>query len=180
MKLFNSKKWKAGIAALAATAMVLATSVMTYADGYGTSTGDNSNGPGAIVDENGELVEFEVSLEDLGITMDDIVYIGTSGGDIGTRYVSGYISGWTIPSGQMVNSSAFKKNAGDTITITCSIVPDDKTVQVGIIKPNGGAVCVQGTDYFHHTFSCISTGYYCVFVKNLSTSSITAYGMYTF
>lgn len=179
MKLFNSKKWKAGIAAFAATAVVLATSVMTYADGYGTSSGDNSNGPGAIVDENGELVEFETTLEELGITMDDIIFIGSDSGETGTRYISGYISGWKITSGDMFTTGSFKKNAGDTITVTCSIVPNDKTVQVGIIKPNGGAVCVQGTDYFHHTFTCINTGYYCVYVKNMSTSTITAYGTYT-
>ena len=181
MRMKMGRKMKAGIIAMAVTIALGASSVVTYATGYGADSKATIPAEGDYVDADGNYIQFEMSLEDLGLTEDDIIIypVGTSD-DAPTRYVNGMISNWSVPSGQLAKAGRFKKNVNDTISVSATIIPANKTAQVGIILPNGNAVCVQGTGGLSGVFVCPTTGYYWVFVRNLSDSTITANGAYTY
>jgi len=181
MRMKMGKKMKAGIIAMAVTIALGASSVVTYATGYGADSKATIPAEGDYVDADGNYIQFEMSLEELGLTEDDItIYpVGTSD-NASTRYVNGQIDLWSVPAHNIAKAGTFKKNVNDTITVNVTIIPANKTAQAGIILPNGNAVCVQGTGGLSGVFVCPTTGYYWVFVRNLSDTTILANGAYTY
>lgn len=181
MRMKMGKKMKAGIIAMAVTIALGASSVVTYATGYGADSKATIPAEGDYVDADGNYIQFEMSLEELGLTEDDIIIypVGTSD-DAPTRYVNGMINAWKVPAHNIAKAGTFKKNVNDTIIVSVTIIPANKTAQAGIILPNGNCVCVQGTGTLASSFVCPTTGYYWVFVRNLSDSTITANGAYTY
>lgn len=180
MKALKLNRWKAGVAALAVTAVLAVSSVAAYAEGYGSGDGSDIPEEGNYVDENGDFIQFEMTLEELGLTEADLlVPMGQIGGDE-LQYVNGQINAWSVPSGKTAKAGSFKKNVNDTIYVSVTIIPTNKTARAGIILPNGNAVCVQGQGPLSGIFTCPTTGYYWVFVKNMSDTTVIANGSYTY
>lgn len=180
MRMKKGTKWKAGIIAMAVTIALGASSVVTYATGYGTDSKQTIPAEGDYVDEDGNYIQFEMSLEELGLTEDDIIIPVGTADNASTRSANGHIDAWSIPSNKTAKAGSFKKNVNDTISLCVTIIPTNKTAQAGIILPNGNAVCIQGTGTLSGTFTCPSTGYYWVYVRNLSDTTVIANGSYTY
>ena len=84
---------------------------------------------------------------------------------------------WKIPGNNFVRSGAFIKKAGSTI-IVCCYVYDDRYHHVGIRRPDGSMLYVNGMHQVTKTFNCETTGTYYVYVENMRSKEIRAAGYF--
>ena len=61
-----------------------------------------------------------------------------------------------------------------------SLYPEDVTLKVGIINPNGSKLYVNGKDMVSHSFSATATGQYRVYVENKSDVTISIEGLVSY
>ena len=74
---------------------------------------------------------------------------------------------WTINGGEAAETEAFSCKKGDTISVSMGISPDNISVKVGIIKPDGTKTFIWGKgSEVEHKFSVSASGSYKVFVEN--------------
>ena len=84
---------------------------------------------------------------------------------------------WYIPGNNFVRSTGFIKKAGTSVSISCYIY-SDRYHRVGIRRPDGSMLYVNGFHNVASTFPCDKTGTYYVFVENLISTEIHAAGYY--
>lgn len=88
------------------------------------------------------------------------------------------IDDWEIGNNAVHYSNGFKAQAGGYIVVTAGIVPTDRTVKVGIRKPDGKIAYVMGKKVVTYTYNVSKTGTYKVFIGNTSGKKVTATGSY--
>ena len=84
---------------------------------------------------------------------------------------------WKIPGNNFVRSGAFIKKAGSTIVVSCYVY-DDRYHHVGIRRPDGSMLYVNGMHQVTKTFNCETTGTYYVYVENMRSKEIRAAGYF--
>lgn len=84
---------------------------------------------------------------------------------------------WTVPVGTFARSNAFIKKAGSTIGVSCYVYSDINH-HVGISRPDGSMLYVNGKGQVTKTFDCEKTGTYYVYVENMGTTNVRAVGFY--
>ena len=117
-----------------------------------------------------ELPEYEESGEIPGIVEEtgEIESFSRSG--------TGFNFKWTVANGVRKTTDEFNAKAGERISITVYILPDNKNVKVGIVKPNGKRRYVTGCGTVMNSFSLNVSGKYKVFVGNNSGTKVTVNG----
>ncbi len=86
---------------------------------------------------------------------------------------------WTINGGEAAETEAFSCKKGDTISVSMGISPDNISVKVGIIKPDGRKTYIWGKgDKVAHDFSVSVSGSYKVFVENGTGTAVDVDGSY--
>ena len=88
------------------------------------------------------------------------------------------IDDWEIGNNSVHYSNGFKAQAGGYIVVTASVVPTDRTVKVGIRKPDGKTAYVMGKKVVTYTYNVSKTGTYKVFIANASGKKVTVTGSY--
>ena len=80
---------------------------------------------------------------------------------------------WTVGGGELMETEAFSCEKGDIISVNMGISPDNISVKVGIIKPDGKKTYIwgKGSDVTHE-LSVSSTGSYKVFVENGTKTTV--------
>lgn len=86
-----------------------------------------------------------------------------------------YSVNWTVKKNQYSTTGYFKKTAGSSVGIGIDL---SGYGWAGIIDMDGNARYVSGTKGLVHNFAISKTYYYCFFVRNQTTGSITAKGHY--
>lgn len=85
--------------------------------------------------------------------------------------------GWTVGGSELVETEAFSCKTGDTISVNLGISPDNISVKVGIIKPDGKKTYILGKgSNVTHEFSVSSAGSYKVFVENGTKTTVEIIG----
>ena len=84
---------------------------------------------------------------------------------------------WKIPGNNFVRSLGFIKKAGSTIVVSCYVF-DDRYHHVGIRRPDGSMLYVNGMHQVTKTFNCETTGTYYVYVENMRSKQIRAAGYF--
>ena len=84
---------------------------------------------------------------------------------------------WKIPGNRFVRSLGFIKKAGSTIVVSCYVY-DDRYHHVGIRRPDGSMLYVNGMHQVTKTFNCETTGTYYVYVENMRSNQIRAAGYF--
>ncbi|MBC5743281.1 M56 family metallopeptidase [Lachnospiraceae bacterium MD308] len=117
-----------------------------------------------------KLQEYEESGETEGI-VEEI-------GEVDELSRSSKSFNWSIASGIRKKSAEFSAKAGNSIGIMVMVSPADKSVRVGIIKPDGTRRYVTGKGTVQNTFSISQSGTYQVYVENASGTKVTVEGTY--
>ena len=78
----------------------------------------------------------------------------------------------------MKKTPSFYKSTSETIRVHAEIDPDNISIDIGYIDPEGYITFVSGQDSIYHTFTLYKTGSYKVFVRNNSSTSVMVSGMY--
>jgi beta-lactamase regulating signal transducer with metallopeptidase domain len=182
MDNYMSKRKTTKYAGIVVAGLLLISSVATFAIDTGAESLYNSlydvtrDDSEVTQQDGGDLIEYTCDASDLeGWTILDM----SDEAGASTRAADGSISNWNVPTNTMAKSGYFTKYSGDSISVVALIQPSGKTVQVGIVKPNGKMVYVQGQTTIAHTFTADSNGAYCVYIRNVSDTTITANGNYT-
>lgn len=84
---------------------------------------------------------------------------------------------WKVPGNNFARSGAFIKKAGSTIVVFCYVY-DDRYHHVGIRRPDGSMLYVNGMHQVTKTFNCETTGTYYVYVENMRSKQIRAAGYF--
>lgn len=84
---------------------------------------------------------------------------------------------WKIPGNNFARSVGFIKKAGSTIVVSCYVY-DDRYHHVGIRRPDGSMLYVNGMHQVTKTFNCETTGTYYVYVENMRSKQIRAAGYF--
>lgn len=85
---------------------------------------------------------------------------------------------WTVNGGELVETEAFSCKKDDTISVDAYLNPNNMTVKIGIILPNGNKRYIWGKGAMHHQFAVSSAGEYKVFVENGSKTSVSVSSCY--
>lgn len=97
-------------------------------------------------------------------------------GDIDQASSNIYNFYWTIDSNVQKVSGLYYISAGSHINIMMNVVPSD--VKVGIIDASGKRTYSISSGFLSGYFTVSSSGYYKIFVENLSASSVTVEATY--
>lgn len=84
---------------------------------------------------------------------------------------------WKVPGNNFARSGAFIKKAGSTIVVSCYVY-DDRYHHVGIRRPDGSMLYVNGMHQVTKTFNCETTATYYVYVENMRSKQIRAAGYF--
>lgn len=84
---------------------------------------------------------------------------------------------WTVPAQNFARSTAFIKQKGGQIVVSCYLY-SDLNHRVGNRRPDGSQLYVIGTHQVAATFPCEKTGTYYVYVENMGRVDIKASGYY--
>lgn len=177
-------KWK--MSSRKVLASVLLTAVLVA----GSSVTALAAGVGAVdaqqtwyqVTKNTEAENADIDLEEYEIPADEvdeekwanaIVYEEEG---IETLSVQKFFD-WNIPGNTFARSVAFIKKAGTTIDVACYVY-SSVYHRVGIRRPDGSQLYVNGKGNVAHTFKCEKFGTYYVFVENMGSTDLRAAGYY--
>lgn len=83
---------------------------------------------------------------------------------------------WSVPNGKIAYGGNLSMEVGETITVNVAISPMSKTVQVGIIEPDGTFRYVNAKGSANHTFTIKKRGQHKVAIMNNSGSSVSVSG----
>lgn len=84
---------------------------------------------------------------------------------------------WKVPANNFARSAGFIKKKGTSISVSCYIY-SERYQRVGIRRPDGSMLYVNGFHNVASTFPCDATGTYYVFVENITSTQIRAAGYY--
>ncbi len=85
---------------------------------------------------------------------------------------------WNVKAHGVALTKNFKAYKGGCIAVTVLINPNNVTVQVGIIEPDGFKRYVKITGYGSHLFYLNSTGSYNVIIENKTDTPVNVIGSY--
>ena len=86
---------------------------------------------------------------------------------------------WTVEPGVLKKGPSYYCTSGQGMQVSCLFTPTTQSVRIGILEPDGTKRFLQTSSGAYHTFSLTKTGYYYVFVENISSyTTITAEGHY--
>lgn len=117
-----------------------------------------------------KLQEYEESGETEGIVEET--------GEVNELSRSSKSFNWSVARGVRKKSTGFSAKSGGSIMITVTVSPADKSVRVGIVKPDGTRRYVSGKGVVFNTFSINQSGTYKVYVENVSGTKVTVEGTY--
>lgn len=179
-------KWKVNgrralVSVLLTTVLVAGSSVTALAAGTGMvktqrdlykATRDTETD---IANTYTDLEEFEIPADEVDEEKwENAVVYGEEG--IEPMAVQKYFD-WLVPVGEFARSTVFIKKAGTTITVSCYVY-SDRYHRVGIRRPNGSMLYVNGKGQVTHIFNCEKYGTYYVFVENMGSTDLHASGYY--
>lgn len=104
--------------------------------------------------------------------------IETVWGDEIASYATGDMFSWAVRSNAMFTTGAFSASSGQDILVTVAADPDNKTLKVGIIEPDGTRRYVVSSGNIYHEFALDQTGRYRVFVENDNSVVVNVVGSY--
>lgn len=104
--------------------------------------------------------------------------IETVWGDEIASYATGDMFSWAVRSNAMFTTGAFSASSGQDILVTVAADPDNKTLKVGIIEPDGTRRYVVSSGDIYHKFVLDQTGRYRVFVENDNSVVVNVVGSY--
>ncbi|MCC8151469.1 MAG: M56 family metallopeptidase [Lachnospiraceae bacterium] len=87
---------------------------------------------------------------------------------------------WVLSEGYGKYGTGFRVTKGTSIVVAAKAAPSSKPYKLGIINPDGSRTCVQGSGAVSHTFTAGATGYYYVYVQNISGSVLAIDGSYIY
>ena len=184
MKKDSKQKRRLGISGIVLAGVLLVSTATTYATEVGINKmydGIVSETMEEVEEENDidgfeELVEYSVDVSEL----DDAVVIDVSqmrGGS--TTYASnGMINNWVVNPNVVLKSGGFNKSINSTVSVAVTATPNNKTIRVGVIQPNGVLYYVEGQGVLGHTFTVKKSGTCYIYVKNVSDTKVTVSGSY--
>lgn len=197
MSIFKEEKRRVGLAGIVAAGLLLVSTVSTYAVEVGTEYiysalcvgtladtewAEEPEGTPIRFDDNGEVIEYEADfselLKDGEIEILEVVNV-QAGNVASPQYASGLINNWVVKPNHMIKSGFMSKTTGQQIAVTVNITPTNKTVQIGIIALDGSAHYIVKQASANYVFTTWADGYYAVFVRNISDTTVTASGGYT-
>ena len=85
---------------------------------------------------------------------------------------------WELTPGVKMIGGAFYAKQGQRVTVSVDIAPAGKTVQVGLVKPNGDSWYVIGQKSIDEVFRITESGNYRFFIRNTSNDVVNATGSY--
>lgn len=104
--------------------------------------------------------------------------IETVWGDEIASYATGDMFSWAVRSNAMFTTGAFSASSGQDILVMVAADPDNKTLKVGIIEPDGTRRYVVSSGNIYHEFALDQTGRYRVFVENDNSVVVNVVGSY--
>ena len=116
--------------------------------------------------------EFFTAAEDDTCTQEIEEEVITLSANSTTKYID-----WEVPAKTRKTTSQFKKSKDGTVKVVMESV-DGKKIKVGIKDSDGNLSYVTTSSEISHTFKITKTGYYCVFVENMSTGTAEVSGLY--
>lgn len=159
---------KTGIAALLMALTVASSSNASFAAEVNTE-----NFVRTSFDLNGEASELEEEIITDVYDKWDITDMTDSGRVNSNAREAGYLYEWTLQSLDTYEVERIYRKAGSTLSVSCNLIgSSDKYVVAGIIEPDYTARAVKAKNAVGHTFNIDETGYYCVFARNINSSSI--------
>ncbi|MEY8430207.1 M56 family metallopeptidase [Lachnospiraceae bacterium 48-42] len=171
IKIKKRSAWKA---AAICTAMLFASSVTVFGASEGIADAYHMMYDATDVEEevppSPELPEYEESGEIPGIVEE------TGEIEMFSRSGTAFNFNWTVANGVRKVTDEFSAEAGGQITITVIVSPSNKSVKVGIVKPNGKRSYTTGSGTVCKSFSLNASGKYKVFVENNSGTKVTVNG----
>ncbi|MCD8149378.1 MAG: M56 family metallopeptidase [Clostridiales bacterium] len=87
---------------------------------------------------------------------------------------------WTLYAGYGKYGRKFRVTKGTSIVVAAKAAPSSGIYRLGIINPDGSRTFVQGSGAVSHTFTAGATGYYYVYVENISDSTLSIDGSYIY
>lgn len=90
-----------------------------------------------------------------------------------------YAFSWNLKKNQTLKSSTFYAKKGQEVNIYVSPSNGTNKIRFGLVQPNGTLNYMTSSGSKSHVFALNQTGNYCVFVQNISASSISVTGNYT-
>ena len=99
-------------------------------------------------------------------------------GDDFASYATADTFSWAVRSNAMFTTGAFSASSGQDILVTVAAEPDNKTLKVGIIEPDGTRRYVASSGDIYHKFVLDQTGRYRVFVENDNSVVVNVVGSY--
>lgn len=131
-----------------------------------------------------------VQVEETTVYEPGVEYVDTSSLD-GVTVEEGEVSGnsnargsiisfsWSVSPGVLKKTPSLYCKSGQGIVVSCTFTPTSQDVRLGIIEPDGTRRFLQNSGSMSHTFALTKTGYYYVYVENISRSvTMTAVGSY--
>lgn len=85
---------------------------------------------------------------------------------------------WNLGKNTAKETPAFQKSSGGHITVNIEVEPQDLTVKVGIVEPDGSRRSVSGSGIIDHTFNLDQSGEYKVFIENNNNDKVHIEGSY--
>ena len=85
---------------------------------------------------------------------------------------------WELTPGVKMVGGTFYVEKGHFVSVAVDIAPAGKSVQVGLVKPNGDSWYVTGEKAIRHMFEITQSGYYQFFIRNTSNDVVNATGRY--
>lgn len=171
IKIKKRSAWKA---AAICTAMLFASSVTVFGASEGIADAYHMMYDATDVEEevppSPELPEYEESGEIPGIVEE------TGEIEMFSRSGTAFNFNWTVANGVRKVTDEFSAEAGGQITITVIVSPSNKSVKVGIVKPDGKRSYTTGSGTVCKSFSLNASGKYKVFVENNSGTKVTVNG----
>ena len=94
-------------------------------------------------------------------------------GDVNSATRSRVTFDWTVGGGEAVETEAFTCKEGDTISVSMGVSPENISVKVGIVKPDGKKTYIWGKGKeVEHKFTASVSGSYKVFVENVTSTTV--------
>ncbi|MFR8032576.1 MAG: hypothetical protein ACLU6W_01000 [Lachnospiraceae bacterium] len=173
MKKFKTKSTKKKIVAGLVGAAFLGIGTVSSV----SASGLLANAYGNAVREQAVVEEASVAQEDFGECSEEIYTAEPLSGNVvlmdGTLAKASYSYTWAIPSNTTYRSvQGYYKTVGGEIRLTVDASPTNRTVNVGIIQPDGSRRYVAGSGLFAHTFSIKQTGTHYVYAENPSSGTV--------
>lgn len=177
MKLYQSLKKKSIVLAVGCMLVFTMCGAFTsYAVGNGVAGGYQKLYRETVVEVLEETQEQQQYIEYTDTELSDLP---VNTGEVDMRLKSMISFEWDVPNGSVTQSPAFDKTKDDTVIVSVTVKPADKTVKVGLVEPDNSIRYINVSGNAYHIFEIKVTGTYSVFVENTSGTDVKVEGSYT-